>query len=93
MVGQVLAEILQVLRGQEHEDMRLRLSVLPYLEMDKSAWFDAARLSAELRAKGLTTPLSDLVIAVLAIKSGLAIYATDPHFARVPGLKRHEVPT
>ena len=89
--GMVVAEILQ---GADDEGDYVGLSRtvgrLPFIEVDKDVWLTAARWSYELKRKGLTTPLSDLVIAAAAVSGGHEVYATDPHFERVDGLALHQ---
>jgi predicted nucleic acid-binding protein len=43
-------------------------------------------LSAQLLRKGVTLPLSDLLIAVLAIEYGCRLYSLDTHFKKIPGV-------
>ena len=53
----------------------------------------AARLSFDLKRTGLTTALSDLLIAAVALENDLEVYAIDSDFERVPGLKLHAGPS
>jgi predicted nucleic acid-binding protein len=64
---------------------------LHYYPVQRKSWFDAASLSFRLRRLGLTTPLADLVIAAVGLENDLPIYAIDPLFQRVQGLKLHHV--
>ncbi|MCG6536448.1 MAG: PIN domain-containing protein [Syntrophales bacterium LBB04] len=90
MVGLVLAEILQGIKAQkEAKAVKESLSKLPYLEITKSVWEIAGDLSAALRKKGITIPLSDLVIAAAALSTDHEVFTVDPHFKKVPGLKLH----
>ena len=63
------------------------LKKLPYLEVTLDAWEKAGELSGDLRRKGITIPLSDLIIASIAILSGYAVLTIDPYFQQVPGLR------
>lgn len=47
----------------------------------------AARISAFLRRKGITIPLSDVIIAALALSGGYEVFTIDPLFEQVYGLK------
>ena len=91
MAGPVLAEVLQ---GARTEAERLRLEVtlqaLPFIEADRGDWAKAGELSFGLRRQGRTIPLTDLLVAVLAIENGHTIYALDRHFQSIPGVKLHE---
>jgi predicted nucleic acid-binding protein len=87
LVGMVLAELLQGCRTpKETETILSKLTGLPFLEMGFSNWRRTGELSASLRRKGVTIPLSDLVIAALALDHRCQVYALDPHFTRIPGL-------
>ena len=91
MVGMVLAEILQGIRTKkEAGSVKDSLKRLPYLEMTRAAWEKAGELSRDLRRRGITIPLSDMIIASLAIVGGYEVLTVDPHFQHVPGLKVKE---
>ena len=92
MVGMVLAEILQGIKVQK-EAMLVKesLNKLPYLEMTRDIWEKAGEISASLRRKGVTIPLSDLIISALAISGGYEVFTIDPHFEQVHGLKLHNL--
>lgn len=92
LVGPVLAELLQGARN-EAEQARLErlLDAVPYVETDRRSWLRAGALSSQLRAQGQVIPLTDLVIAAVALEQGHQVYSLDDHFQRVPGLKLYEV--
>jgi hypothetical protein len=86
----VLAELLQGIRNpKEGVLVRRSLETLPYTETTRSAWQKAGEISAALRSKGVTVPLSDLVIAAVALGEGCEVFTVDPHFELVPQLKLH----
>lgn len=88
LTGIVLAEVLQGIRThQEADSVRSEFASLHYYETARDTWSRAGSLSGELRQKGLTIPLTDLIIAVLAMEYDAEVFTTDPHFAKVPGLK------
>ena len=90
MVGMVLSEIVQGVKASREADLVLTsLTKLPYSEMTKDRWQQAGEISASLRKKGTTLPLSDLIIAACALAEGGEIYTLDPHFKRIPGVKLH----
>ena len=93
LVGMVLAELLQGIKTpKETRLVQQSLGKLPYLEMTRDDWQQAGELSAPLRRKGTTLPLTDLVIGAMAIKAGLEIFTVDPHFKKIPGIKIHQLP-
>jgi len=90
MVGMVLAEILQRIKIPEEANLvRQSLERLPYLEMTRNVWEKAGEISASLRTKGITIPLSELIIAALALSEDQQIFTIDPHFKEVRGLRLH----
>ena len=92
MVGIVLIEVLQGARDQTEIELFLsRLDPLPFLEATKRTWIKAAELSVQLRKQGMITPLTDLVIAALALEGDHEVYTLDNHFQRIPGLKLYKV--
>jgi len=91
LTGMVLAEILQGVKGvREAALVRKSLEALPFLETSRVAWQTAGELSAALRRKGLTIPLSDILIASVALNKDCEIFTTDPHFGSIPGLRLHK---
>lgn len=87
LVGVVLAELLQGCRTpSERGTLSDALSALPYREVTATTWMHTGDLSAALLRKGITLPLSDLLIATLAIEHGCRVYSLDVHFKKIPGL-------
>ncbi|MCH9037266.1 MAG: PIN domain-containing protein, partial [Chloroflexi bacterium] len=88
----VFAEILKGARNQE-DFGRLRedMTRLPYLEATQETWITAGALSYQLRVRGVTVSLPDLVIASLAMEGDYEVYTLDNHFQRIPGLKLYNV--
>ncbi|MBI2884445.1 MAG: PIN domain-containing protein [Candidatus Methylomirabilis oxyfera] len=93
LVGVVLAELLQGCRSSEEADTILsNLAGLRFLETSFSTWKQAGELSASLRRKGVTLPLSDLIIGTLAIEHRCQVYTFDTHFKHIPDLKLYAPP-
>ncbi len=85
--GIVLCELLQGIKKPNEEKLvQHALQALPHLEMTRELWLSAGRLSATLCKKGHTLPLSDIIIATVAMNHGCAVLTVDRHFAAVPGL-------
>lgn len=88
LVGVVLAELLQGCRTpKESNTILTQLTGLRFLEASFATWKRTGELSSSLRRKGITLPLSDLIIAVLALEHDCRVFALDPHFKQIPGLK------
>ena len=91
LAGPILAEVLLGFRRDEHADwVASVLRGLHFLETSWDEWRAAARLGRQLMASGHALPLSDLVIAAVALERDLAVYTTDPDFDLMPSLKRHK---
>jgi len=86
--GVVLCELLQGVKKAGEDVLVLNaLKALPHLEMTRELWQSAGQLSARLRKNGHTLPLSDIVIATLALKNGCAVLTVDRHFSEISGLE------
>ena len=91
MVGLVMAEVLQGTKGErEYLQLLFRLQALPYLETGRSAWVRAASLSLQLRSRGQLTPLTDLIIAAVALENRCPLFTLDDHFQRIPELQLYK---
>lgn len=87
LVGVVLAELLQGCRTQsERDSLSDALLALPYYEVTQSIWLQTGDLSAALLRRGVTLPMSDLIIAALAIERDCRVYNLDAHIKKIPGL-------
>jgi predicted nucleic acid-binding protein len=90
MVGMVIAEILQAVKAPKEANLvKQSLEKLPYLEITRDIWEAAGEISASLRGTGITIPLTDLIIAALALTGDHEIFTIDPHFYKVDGLRLH----
>ena len=90
--GVVLFELVQGVRSEEEKAKILdAFSDLEYAEMTRHLWQKTAELSASLKKKGLNLPLSDILIAAVAIEHNLKIFTLDKHFAQIPGVKLHQL--
>ena len=89
IIGRVLTEVLLGFRRTEHADWVASALLGTHervLEWDE--WRYAAQLGRELARRGHELPLTDLVVAAIALRHDLAVYTNDPHFDGVPDLKR-----
>ena len=85
--GVVKFELVQGLKGRDEERILFAaLQAVPHLELTESLWIDAGRLSRRLRKQGTTIPLSDILIATLALEHNLSVLTVDRHFSLVGGL-------
>jgi predicted nucleic acid-binding protein len=86
--GIVLMELLQGVRGEkERNALATAFEALPWLEADRRVWTRAGELAGKLRAKGVSLPFSDIVIAALALDRGATVLTRDAHFVGIDGLE------
>jgi predicted nucleic acid-binding protein len=80
---------LEVLGGARKEE-RMRLghwfSVIPYRSVREEDWERAIALAWRMRDGGLTVPWVDVVIAAVALRDQVRVYAVDAHFLEVSKL-------
>lgn len=86
--GIIIAELLECIKTQkEAEAISSAISTVPYLETGYDNWIFSGNLSASLRKKGITLPLSNIIIAAAAIKNGMSIATLDRHFMQIQEVK------
>lgn len=91
MVGIVLAEILQGTTGEDNVTrLDNALKTATYVDIDRTTWVRAGRLARELRAIGQPLPMTDVVIAAVALEGDHLLFAFDPDFKRIPDLKLYD---
>ncbi len=81
VAGIILAELLTGI--SDEKDQRFLEECffgLPCLETTREIFAMAGKMGAALRKKGITMPLSDLLIAALAKAHGLTVLTLDNHF-------------
>ena len=81
LIGPIATEILQgIPREPQAAYIASLLRGLRCLEMEWEDWIEAARLGRRCAAAGHRLPLSDLILAAVAIRHDAEIYTSDPHF-------------
>jgi predicted nucleic acid-binding protein len=79
--GPVLAELLQGLKSRkEAERLNDLLRVVPYLEPERMDWEQAGTILCCLRRRGVTVPVTDALISVVAKRHGCSVLTLDKHF-------------
>ncbi len=87
ITGPIVAELLQgVKTAGEHAALSRCIGAVSFVECAYKDWLEAGNISFNLRKKGITVPLTDIIIAVVAKKIEAAIYTRDKHFEEIPGV-------
>ncbi len=88
--GVVAYELVQGAKSDEEAaHLTELLSALHYLEMTSESWILAGSISAGLRKKGITLPMSDILIGAIALERGIEVFTLDDHFDSIPGLRQY----
>lgn len=79
--GIILAELLTGIANEKEQCFLEECFLgLPYLEATREIFATAGEMGATLRKKGITMPVSDLLIAALAKTHALTVLTLDNHF-------------
>ncbi len=85
IAGPVISELLQGVKSQKELDILVKhIDAIPCFHIGTKDWIDAGILSYSLRKKGITLPLTDVVLAVTAKNNHAAIFTLDKHFKFIP---------
>jgi predicted nucleic acid-binding protein len=91
--GIVLAELLTGARtSAELDRLKLALAGLKYVPSDRESCGTAGRNGFALKRKGVSVPMSDLIIATDCIEHGLVLIDRDRHYEAIAAhlpLARH----
>ncbi len=79
----VRLEVLGGARLDERAKLGRMFSVIPYRPSREDDWDRAVALAWRLRARGLTVPWLDVLIASIAIHDEVRLYAVDRHFQEI----------
>ena len=90
--GPVLFDLLQGIKSSEEKgQVKEALLSVNFLQITPEDWEGAALVSRELQSKGITIPMTDLLLAQLAKSHDLEIISLDPHFDRIPGVAHRKL--
>lgn len=85
MVGPIVSELLQgVKTNREYEKLISCIDAIPYIEGTFEDWKKAGNISFNLRRKGITIPLTDIIISAIAINNQARVHTLDKHFNDIP---------
>jgi len=83
----IVSELLQGVKTEgEFEKLRSYIDALPLEAVVYDDWINAGRLCFNMRKKGITIPLTDALIASVAIRADMEIFTLDRHFEVIPGI-------
>lgn len=81
VTGPIITELIQGMKTESERDLFTTLiESLPPLNISNQDWITAGQAGSELRRKGITVPLPDLIIYTVASNNECAIFTLDNHF-------------
>jgi predicted nucleic acid-binding protein len=90
VIGPILGEVLLGFRRTDQANwVASRLRQSHYVETVWDDWRLAAQLGRQLAALNHKLPLTDLVVAAVALRLSAFVYTVDAHFDSFPNLKRY----
>jgi hypothetical protein len=89
--GQIRQEVLQGSRDEKaFAKLEKEMNLWPYEAEEPADFIEGAHVFARMRWKGITVPPTDCLIAAVAIRRTLLLYARDSDFDHIPQLQRYE---
>jgi tRNA(fMet)-specific endonuclease VapC len=87
----VRCEVLRgIIRPKARADLVMFFDLLVHVTMDHRAWQETEELAWRLDRAGKVLPLTDLIVAVCALRASAEVLTRDPHFKMVPQLRLAE---
>jgi predicted nucleic acid-binding protein len=87
ITGPVISELLHGVKGsKEYEMLSSSISAIPYIECLYEDWMETGNVLYRLREKGVSIPLTDVLIAVVAIREDALVLTQDKHFKYISGI-------
>ena len=81
------AELRVGLRDRESRKVLDLFNAVPNVPVDSADWESAGDLGAHLRERGVTLPLTDLLVAQVCLRHKFELFSLDAHFQHIDGLK------
>lgn len=83
----VRCEVLRgIVRPKARGELRTFFDLLVHVTMDYRAWRDTEELAWRLDRQGKNLPLTDVIIAVCALRADAEVLTRDHHFQMIPTL-------
>lgn len=90
--GVVIAELLQGAKSDKQvKELESLYEALPVLLESEKTWLDIGKMARSLRESGIIAPLTDLLLAQLAIENNCQLFSRDHHFDQIPDLPRFKM--
>ena len=81
ITGLIIAELLHGVKGsREYEMLSGSIAAVPYVECVYEDWIKTGKILNDLKKKGISIPLTDVLIAAVAHRENAAVFTLDRHF-------------
>lgn len=82
--GVIKAELLHGAKSKENQKkIKKALGEFDSLALEESDWTELGDLLCSLKAKGITVPFQDAIIALIAVKYHVQLWTNDNHFHHI----------
>ncbi len=81
--GPVVAELQAGIQPARRDEIWLAVGTLPWAGLDHAAWRQVGEAVFDLRRGGTPVPLTDVAIAVAAVRAHASVWTRDRDFERI----------
>ncbi len=82
--GIIISELLQGVKGsKEHDMLSSAIGAIPYIECMFDDWVKTGKILHDLKKNGISIPLTDVLIATIAIRNNASVLTLDKHFREI----------
>ena len=90
--GPIISELLHGVKSEkEYKLLSESISAVPYAECVYDDWIKTGETLYNLKKKGITVPLTDILISVIAIRHDASILTLDKHFKSIDMIRLIEL--
>jgi len=88
ITGLIISELLHGVKNEKEYMLLLNsISAVPCAECIYQDWLKTGEILFRLKKRGKTIPLSDALIAAIALRYGASVFTLDSHFKLIPQIK------
>lgn len=86
--GPIISELLHGVKTEkEYKLLSESITAVPHAECVYEDWIKTGETLYNLKKKGITVPLTDVLISVIAIRHDASVFTLDKHFKNIDGTK------
>lgn len=90
--GPIISELLHGVKSEkEYKLLSESISAVPYAECVYDDWIKTGETLYNLKKKGITVPLTDILISAIAIRHDASVLSLDKHFKSIDMIKLIEL--